>query len=212
MNKNNFFFTTISCLFFVFFANNSLHADCANWIEMTVNLTPNNHVQVAWRIFENRTTQLYRIERSSDNVKFETVGELSGLQLFDGDNRYKWDDTNPLLGKTFYRIRQIKTTNEECLSPVSYFTYIDDGIQKAQMYPNPCTDYLHLTFYASRYSELTLIFIDDSGVLVRSEIVKVSVGFNSLTISTKGLSTGVYTVDLKNKELAVRRRIIVQAG
>ncbi len=210
MNKNIFFFTTI--FFFVICCNNSLLANCTDWLEVTTNLTPNNQVQVAWRVIENRTTQLYRIERSVDNLKFEAVGEISGLQLFTGENRYKWDDENPLLGKTFYRVRQIKTTNQECFSPTTYFLYVDDGIQQAQMYPNPCTEYLHLTFYASRYSDLNLVFIDDSGVVARAELIKVTVGFNSLIISVKGMPTGIYTIDLKNKEIAVRRRLIIQGG
>ena len=189
--------------------NNTAIANCPVWQEVAANLTPRNELRVNWRIVETLTTQIYRVERSTDKVKFETIGELSGLQQLDGEIRYSWDDKNPLLGTIYYRIRQIKTTGEECLSPTLEFTYVDSGIQRAEMFPNPCTDYLHLTFYASKYSELSLVFVNDTGVLMRSQTVKVSLGFNSLLISTEGLPTGLYTIDLRNKELAVRRRLLI---
>ncbi|MEY4927934.1 MAG: hypothetical protein RI894_2370 [Bacteroidota bacterium] len=213
MFKHHFYsipFTFLS-LFLLLFLNTSAFATCISWREVAVNLTPRNELEIKWRVEETLGTFAYRVERSIDNVSFTVLGEISGLQQMEGDIRYSWNDASPLFGKVFYRIRQIKGGGEECLSPTIDFTYIDNGIQQAEMYPNPCIDYLHLSFYASRYSELSLVFVNEAGILVRQETVKVSLGFNTLLINVLSLPPGIYTVDLKNRELAVRRRLVIQS-
>lgn len=203
-------------LFFLYFAwlglqqaSLSAKPPCLNWQNLSISLTKRNDLLLEWRISETYNTAAYRIERSVDNVAFEVQGEISGLAQLNGEITYRWDDPAPLLGKAYYRIRQIKKNAPDCLSPTIDFTYIDDGIQSAEMYPNPCSDYLHLNFYASRYSELTLVFINEAGVEVRKETISVVLGLNSQIINIQNMPTGFYTIDLKNKELAIRRRLFI---
>ncbi len=203
-----YFFSTFFTLLLL--SSPPVFATCISWEEVSVNLTPRNQLEVKWRVEEAFGTFAYRIERSIDNINFTVLGEISGLQQMEGTIHYSWHDENPVFGKVYYRIRQIRTDGGECLSPVVNFTYIDTGIQQAQMYPNPCVDYLHLSFYASLYSELSLVFVNEAGILIRSEIIKVNLGFNTLLVNLVGLPPGLYTVDLRNKEIAVRRRLIIQ--
>jgi hypothetical protein len=210
MKKQRFLSIPILSLSLFFLIPNSLYASCVNWEEVLVNLTLRNELEVTWRVQELLGTEVYKIERSIDNVTFISIGEISGLQLVEGNIKYSWNDKNPLFGKVYYRLRQVRVNGEECVSPVLDFTFIDNGIQQAEMYPNPCTEYLHLSFYASKYSELSLVFANEIGVLVRVEVVKVNLGFNSLIVSVSDMAPGLYTVDLKNKELAVRRRLFIQ--
>jgi lysophospholipase L1-like esterase len=63
----------------------------------------NNYVLVNWSTINDQPSTSFEIQRSSDSLVFQTIQQLNGTGT--PTALYSWTDTNPLIGKSFYRLK-----------------------------------------------------------------------------------------------------------
>jgi hypothetical protein len=193
---------------FVFFPY-YMQAQCDAWGNFKTTLKGNNNVQIWWENTETRATAAYEIEYSADGIKFRGIDTLTGLQGYDGKTAYTTEHEQPTLGYNYYRIKRIMTNGDSCISKKLTLFLDASGIQSAEMYPNPVKDYLQIAFFASRFDAINLTFYDSSGRVAVSERLPANVGKNIIFYNVQHVQAGVYSVELKNREVAIRHKIVV---
>jgi hypothetical protein len=182
---------------------------CADWGNFKTTIKEGNKVNIWWENNETRQTFAYEIEASYDGRKFERIGTLTGLQNYEGATPYSFDHEKPFLGNNFYRLKRIMTNKDSCYSPTLSMFLNANGIQAAEMFPNPVHDYLKISFFCARFDTIFLAFYDAAGFLSIQERLPTTIGRNVLYYNVENIENGVYSVELKNKEVAVRHRIVV---
>jgi Secretion system C-terminal sorting domain len=186
-----------------------MHAQCDVWGNFKTTLKGNSSIQVWWENTEMRTTAAYQVEYSPDGVKFRGIDTLTGLQGYEGKTAYTAEHAQPTLGYNYYRIKRIMTNGDSCFSKKLVLFLDASGIQSAEMYPNPVHDYLQIAFFASRFDAINLTFYDTSGRVAASEHLPATVGKNVIFYNVQNVDAGVYSVELKNREVAIRHKIVV---
>ena len=183
---------------------------CSDWGNFKIARGKENKINIGWQNDETRVTSAYDIEASYDGKKFKNIGSITGLQNYEGRTPYVFDHENPLLGMNYYRIKRTMTNRDTCYSKMLSLFLDAAGIQGAEIYPNPAFDYIRISFFASRFESVNLTFYDLQGQIAFQEAIPVTVGNNLLFYNIEHIVNGWYSVELKNKEVAVRQRIQVQ--
>ena len=78
--------------------------------------------------------------------------------------------------------------------------------EQMKIYPNPASDIITLEIDKGNNTDLTLKIYNLLGILVKSEIVKQS----KQQININDLSNGIYMVEIREKELTRKQKIIIQ--
>jgi Secretion system C-terminal sorting domain len=84
-------------------------------------------------------------------------------------------------------------------------------INNLDVFPNPAKDNLQLKFVTVNPKQTEMKIFNALGKLVKTQTLdKLSVGVNKLTIDVKDLSTGIYYVQLSQKDFTVSKSFAVQ--
>ncbi len=184
--------------------------NCVQWGDISAVLTPKNKVEIYWSATEQQQTVAYEIQQSFNNQEFNTIGIISGLSRYEGSFRYTWYDDEPKLGDNYYRIKHIAPNGDICYSTIILLSISNRGIQSAEMYPNPCGNTLTVSFYASRYDTVTVNFYNMQGQLAVSRLYDIQLGSNKLLINCSDVPPALYDIEVKSREVAVRKKIIIR--
>ena len=71
------------------------------------------------------------------------------------------------------------------------------------MSPNPCFNYLKISFFSAKYENIVVNFYDLLGRVAYQHPYDISFGYNSLFLNLENVSEGNYTVEIKNKEITL---------
>lgn len=89
---------------------------------------------------------------------------------------------------------------------------VDDhnGVQDAQVYPNPVADNLNVTFFLNEPENVTLKLMDASGRLLSMDVMNASAGENHHEMNVSSLSSGFYLLEIATPKGHIIRKITVQ--
>lgn len=160
-----------------------------------------NSVAVNWRTEQEINSKGFEIQRSSDNINFESVGFVSSKTANSSLAQYYsfTDNSNNVKGTSFYRLKMVDLDNTFAFSSIK--TVKGSGLQaEVNVFPNPASSNSKIT--VANLSESTNVRVfDNTGRLVQqiSSINSNSVKLNHLQkgsyyIKITGLETGSSTV------------------
>ena len=90
-----------------------------------------------WTTAQEININLFLVEKSSDGAVFNTIGNVAAKNT-SGINNYTFTDNNPLLGVSYYRLKEVDKNGA-----VNYSKIIPlKNIEGISVYPNPATDYV----------------------------------------------------------------------
>lgn len=163
------------------------------------------------------------VERSLNGEDFSRIGEVQGQDHVDAGGgqgqgsgqaySYHLDDTRPVPGHNFYRLRFIDQNGVESLSEVIDLYFDGDaGLQIAALYPNPARDLVNLDTYVPQAGPYTVRFIDMYGKVALQEAIELEAGNNHHSFSLDRLSAGVYMVELthRHNKSSTHKRLVRQ--
>ncbi|MDP5169483.1 MAG: T9SS type A sorting domain-containing protein [Bacteroidia bacterium] len=158
------------------------------WLSLSA--TPiNNQVKVAWSTASELNSDYFVVERSVDQGRWDALGQVSATGYSSSASAYQFDDTQPIVGKAFYRLRQVDVDGTFDYSQTVEITLLNDGIA---VYPNPVKDLLHLDLPGQTPVQATII--DFQGrVAIRQSLQP---GNNSLSVAQ--LPAGLYLLRLND--------------
>jgi hypothetical protein len=102
----------------------------------------NADAHLAWRTAQEQRCSLYEVERSTDGVNYQKVGQQICRNSQSVQN-YNYVDLNPGKGTFYYRLRQVDTDGKFEYSAVRRVSFGQDG--DIRVYPNPARDVVQIT-------------------------------------------------------------------
>jgi hypothetical protein len=166
-----------------------------------------NRVLVHWSTASEINTQMFGVERSSDGINWELIGEVTAAQNSHVKLDYSFWDEKPLNDYSYYRLSQIDIDGVvEYSDPVSLYKNSKEWI----VFPNPANDLFTIQFGKNSKKFLNISLVDVSGKLVWTASVDELQSLKSeLNVDTKTLNPGLYNLivvsntDVQSKKIAV---------
>lgn len=158
--------------------------------------TAKSRINIQWQTTFEEAIDHFEIERSVDNTIWTTVLYKKATNKNDS-YFYTVSDVHPISGNSYYRLKIVGSDNKVSYSDVKKVNdFIYPYIAKTlSMYPNPVNERLNIEIKDTRCA-YKIIDILGNTILI-GEFQDFS------TISTSSLNTGMYIIELTNKETGI---------
>ncbi len=95
-------------------------------------------VDLTWLTGSEQNSDYYLIERSSDGINFELIGNVKAVGNSSNLQKYSFTDENPLIGLNYYRLKQFDMDGRETDFGIQSVTFVQSD---SQVFPNPVSDW-----------------------------------------------------------------------
>lgn len=125
------------------------------------------NVQVRWTTESESNSDRFEIERSADGKSYVKIGSLQAAGFSLDKLSYAWLDEAPLVGKAFYRLRQVDRDQKTMYSGVRQVTGNASvaSFTKLTVFPNPTTGFVNVSLPQDIELEGAQIF-DSHGIRI----------------------------------------------
>ncbi|KUG09091.1 T9SS type A sorting domain-containing protein [Solirubrum puertoriconensis] len=96
-----------------------------------------NRAVLGWITAQERNSQSFAVERSTDGRSFTEAGRVAAAGQSTILRHYEWVDPQPLAGLTYYRLRQLDQDGKAELSPVRTVSPLGVVTRTLRVFPNP---------------------------------------------------------------------------
>ena len=158
-----------------------------------------------WSTLTEQNNDHFEVQRSADGKNFTSITNIASKGNSTGNVDYGFTDNAPLMGLSYYRIKQVDKSGKYSYSNVvsATFTSKDNALK---LYPNPAKDNVTLSFYAKEQGALVASIINAKGVVVKEFTINATTGSNTHQISLAGLTAGSHIIILRNNIQSISSR------
>ncbi len=146
---------------------------------------------VYWSTVTESNSNKFVVQRSTDGVQFNTLGEVATKAVNGNSNsllNYNFIDANPIQGKAYYKLQIIDNNNAVKYSPIVTLRRGAGKLEIVDVRPNPTTGTVYFNVLGTSNS-VTVAITDLTGKVV---ISKGLVQSNNFSINMSGLANGIY--------------------
>ncbi len=179
----------------------------------TIDATPiqNKFIKVDWATSQEKNLDYFEIERSTDDMNFQTIASINAVGNSSQLQNYNIND-NAVLPNVYYyyRIKSIDDagTFEYTNSVVASLTRTG-AVDNVNLFPNPITDgTVTLEVTATTEKTLNIGIYDAIGQLVVSKTTTVQKGFNQVSLDASQWPAGVYFVHINSDTFSTIKELI----
>jgi len=164
----------------------------------------NEVIELNWEAISEQDLVRYEIQRTKD-FRFETIGSVSANEL----KNYSFVDTDPILGKNYYRIMGVRSDGASEYSEQTNLYFPADP-EIVNIYPNPTS--AGLTVFTQYPIEEKLIFelYDPIGKLIYTTTWDATISEPiEQRINLRPFNNGVYFYKVKNGASEVGGKVLL---
>lgn len=144
-----------------------------------------------WQTLSEHSNKGFELERSNDGKRWVTIGFVptqanngtSGFKL-----NYQFADKQPMVGKNYYRLKQVDIDGQSTYSPVRVVTFAGG---KTSIYPNPTHDKVIISGLTG--TERITLF-DMTG----NSVMQIKASGAETTLLLNDLAAGVYQIHISD--------------
>ncbi len=151
-------------------------------------------VDLTWKTEMELNADRFIIERSADASDWSEITSVKAKGNSSTTIDYQTVDKQPLLGKSYYRIKQMDQDNRFTYSEVRTVNNI--LTTDIKVYPNPTTDVLHVQYTVDELSDVEVKLLTIDGRVVKSILFHGRVGTNIVELNTSDLANGLYELNI----------------
>jgi trimeric autotransporter adhesin len=168
----------------------------------------NNKAVLSWKVTSENNFSHYEIEKSSNGLQYEKIGEVQGLGLA-SEMVYGFNDPVQLLGTAYYRLKMVNNDGAYQYSKIVMLSskgYVFD----VKLTANPFTgSRLPINFVVPQDGNITVFLFDAVGKQVFKKTVLSAKGFNSTLLDIPGsIAAGMYTLKLQYLDETISKRVV----
>jgi hypothetical protein len=178
-------------------------SDTQAWIDLTLTSLPIelisfkarnilNTVQLDWQTASETNNRLFIIERSTDQTSWEAINSAQGAGNATELRRYSVIDKSPLLGVSYYRLKQVDHDGKYTFSNIESIAINDSKNTSISIYPNPATDQLSIIGNQSELSQIKIFNVWGQDITALTDIRQTS--STQLAVNLPGLAKGLYYI------------------
>ena len=168
----------------------------------------NKKVDVKWTTQSELNNDYFTVERSADNETFTAIGIIDGAGNSTQLHNYSFTDNNPLMGLSYYRLRQTDFDGQSQHNMPSVIN--NTGIGLFTIYPNPAkSGKVHLI--GDEGSSLKDVSVQDiTGKIIPTEIIYRENGSIDLQIDDAFTSKGgIFIVSATDGQKTFRHKLLI---
>jgi len=102
-------------------------------------ITKKEHVQLGWTTSSEINNDFFNIERSENGMTFIPICKIAGAGNSTTSLEYSFQDTEPVEGTSFYRLKQTDFDGKHSYSEILRTSFTKNRKASVVMYPNPIT-------------------------------------------------------------------------
>ena len=152
-----------------------------------------SNVLLSWETASETNNKYFEVERSSDGRFFSKILSVDSKGNGTITQAYNAVDPFPLTGISFYRLKQIDIDGKSTYSKSISINIASTTDAELKVYPNPITSILNLQVDNAVAHQLVYALYTIDGKLVSQQ----KINSNTTTISTSGLVSGTYLLQVK---------------
>lgn len=160
-----------------------------------------NSVHLIWKTASEINNDYFLVQRSKDGSIWETISIKKSQGTSHIESAYELIDANPVVGISYYRLKQVDTNGEFTYSAINSVNNISD--LDISMYPIPTKD--ELTINAGK-EIIDLVQLSD--LLGNNIDIPFSIINNEYLLNTSQLKKGLYTVIMTINGKKTTRKLI----
>ena len=167
----------------------------------------NDYAALQWATANEHGNVTFMVERSLDQVNFETAGSLAGHGTDGSGGSYTFTDSKTAGTATYYRI--VMTNNG--LHVYSNVVMVGSGDMgfAVKILNNPFADKLVFNITAPEADKVTISFVDMYGRTITRQTQYVGRGLNDAQIyHLNNLPLGTYTLQVRYGDQVVSKRVL----
>lgn len=158
-----------------------------------------NNALLDWVTSSENNSSHFEIERSTDGVRFQTIGSKAAAVNSNSRRDYSFTDPDLPVGTYFYRLKQVDTDGRFKYSAVIRLRV--SGKTELVLMPNPAKGLLQVSGLARNSSYQ---IFDAAGKQMRSGT------WNGQSISLEGFAPGMYFLQVQQADQFIRKPFIKQ--
>lgn len=168
------------------------------------------NIDLSWTTASESNNAVFTIERSSDAVKWEFVGSVSGNGNSNTRIDYAFSDHNPLSGTAYYRLKQTDYDGRsETFSPVAVICGENADGQGISYYPNPFTSEIQVNLSNVDFKNAVIRVYDMLGNMVfEKNLTAADAESRSTKLNLADLKVGIYTVEFKSESFTNVAKVV----
>lgn len=162
-------------------------------------------VTLTWETASELNNDYFSVERSSDAENFESIATIKGAGTTNEILFYSHLDRNPILGVSYYRLRQTDFDGAYSYSDIVVVTNASEQAFGFSLYPNPTTHLLKVELDGTLNSGVVGVRVIS---LTGAEIVKRSFSDEQIWLDVQQLPVGVYILETTVGDVIWKTRFI----
>lgn len=160
-------------------------------------------VLLKWYATYETSFRQFNIERSTDGVNFNKIGEVAGMNL----SNYSFTDNNLPTGPVaYYRLRMIDIDGKFNFSK-TIAVRLNNNFSNAIVYPNPTEDILNIRLLAALESNSMLELTDIAGRKLKQ--LHLAAGQLSASVDVSDFPAGRYFIKISNNTQLINQSFVV---
>lgn len=171
----------------------------------------NNEVELQWETASEVNNDYFTIERTSDAETFFPIKDIEGQGETRQRTKYSFTDTNPLYGRSYYRLKQTDLDGSVTYSDLTFVDFEGPRFPTLSVYPNPSIGRT-VTLKLEGFKDAKIIpvqILDSRGILVFETLVEIP-GHSAYTTELNlTLPQGIYFIRAGSTRF-LNQRIVVK--
>lgn len=179
-------------------------------------LNSDKMVDLVWETASELNNDYFTMERSSDGITFENIGNVDGAGNSTIKISYAGLDPKPFSGISYYRLKQTDFDGAFTYSQVVTVNLSSEtpGAISMTVYPNPTTDQVNIQVNDGNLSmQSTVEIYNGLGQVVFSSLLANMATFNNsvFQVKTENFPAGIYILRLMNaNEIIASQKLIIK--
>jgi endonuclease I len=162
-----------------------------------------NATLLQWYATYETNFKLYEVERSTNGLDFNKIGEIKGQNLAN----YSFADNNLPTGSiVYYRLKMVDIDGSFKMSK-TIAVKLNSNFSNALVYPNPAVGQLQVKLITPLATNTSLVITDITGRIVKQQsLLK---GQLSIDVNVQSLPAGRYLVKINDQQSVINQSFIV---
>ncbi|MCH2199681.1 MAG: T9SS type A sorting domain-containing protein [Flavobacteriales bacterium] len=165
--------------------------------------------ELRWTTATELNNSHFEIERSTNGLNWEVIGEVLGQGTTQEQTSYIYNDRTRPFGTAYYRLHQFDFNGENEYSPMIAFTHEADADILA-LYPNPGKGRFRMDI-KMKFEQVVLISLMDlNGRPVWFGSYDLTEGVNQLQLDFTNMASGSYILDVSTAEQSIAEQRLIK--